>query len=393
VKRVYLDHNATSPLRPAVRARLLELLDQDFGNPSSLHEGGRRARQCIDDARARCAAALGVAEDELVFTSGGTESDQLALLGALASRGSGGLACSAIEHAAVLGAAGRWRATGRELELLPVDSEGLLELAALRACLEQRTPALLSVQCANSEIGSAQDMGALAAEVERLPPDRRPLVHTDAVQALGRLPLELRAWGLDLASFSAHKLGGPLGVGLLYRRRGLRFETPAGGGSQELGLRSGTEHAAAIGATALALELAVGELREIRARNGALCAELAAEVLRALPGARVLGPALGSERRLCNTLCVLVPNSDGKMLVMRLDLEGLAASAGSACASGSLEPSHVLLALGLDAADARRGLRLSLGWNSTREDCKRAVEILGRCFGSSHATRGTRVEL
>lgn len=393
MKRVYLDHNATSPLRPAVRDRWLELIDQDFGNPSSLHEGGRRARQCIDDARARCAAVLGVAEDELAFTSGGTESDQLALLGALASRNAGGLVCSAIEHAAVLGAAARWRAAGRELALLPVDGQGLLEPAALRECLERRQLAMLSVQCANSEIGSVQDLGALAAELARVPADRRPLLHTDAVQALGRLPLELRAWGVDLASFSAHKLGGPLGVGLLYRRRGLRFDSPAGGGSQELGLRSGTEHAAAIGAAALALELAAAELHEFRARSRAWCAQLAADVCRALPGARVLGPELGSERRLCNTLCVLVPNSDGKMLVMRLDLEGLAASAGSACASGSLEPSHVLLALGLDAADARRGLRLSLGWNTEQEDCKRAVEILSRCFGSSHATRGARVEL
>ncbi len=393
MKRVYLDHNATSPLRPAVRARLLELLDQDFGNPSSLHESGRRARQCIDDARARCAAVLGVAEDELAFTSGGTESDQLALLGGLASSTAGGLACSAIEHAAVLGSAARWRAAGRAVELLPVDSHGLLEPGALRACLERRRPALLSVQCANSEIGSVQDMEALAAELGRLPAEQRPLLHTDAVQALGRLPLELRAWGVDLASFSAHKLGGPLGVGLLYRRRGLRFATLAGGGSQELGLRSGTEHAAAIGACALALELAVGELPEFRARSAALCAQLAADVQNALPGARVLGPPLDSQRRLCNTLCVLVPNSDGKMLVMRLDLEGLAASAGSACASGSLEPSHVLLALGLEAADARRGLRLSLGWSTEQEDCKRAVEILVRCFSPSHATRSTRVEL
>lgn len=381
--RVYLDHNSTAPLRPSVRARWLALVEEQLGNPSSLHASGRRARALVDDARAQIAGALGVHEEEIFFTSGATEANNLALLGVLEASGpSAGLVLPPTEHSSVLGPAKAWAKRGGAVTYVPTDPDGLLDPDSVRAAVAQGGVALVSVSAANNETGAAPDLERSLRSL----PGPRPRVHTDAVQALGRLPLRLAEWGVDLATFSGHKLGGPPGVGILWRRRGLALAPLVHGGGQELSLRPGTENVPGIAAVALAVEMAVREQPAEAQRLRGLAGELWGALRASLPGARLLGPPLDSNHRLPNTLCLLVPATDGKVLVTRLDLAGLEVSAGSACASGSIEPSHVLLALGLARDEARSGLRLSLGWNTTRADCKRAAAIFHDEFVALRAT-------
>ena len=373
-------------MRAEVRARWLEVTDELLGNPSSSHASGRRARAVVDDARACVAAALGVHEEEIFFTSGATEANNLALFGALeAAGGEAGLATTAVEHSSVLEPARALAAAGRRVAILSVDSRGLPDPVAIVAATGELAAGLVSVGAANNETGAVPDLAAIARGL-RERPGPRPRFHTDAVQALGRLPVRLREWGVDLASFSAHKLGGPPGVGVLWRARGVALAPRLHGGGQELTLRPGTENVAGIGAAALSIELAVREQPAYAARTARLARNLWAELHASLPGLRLLGPPIDSKERLPNTLCVLVPATDGKVLVTRLDLAGLEVSAGSACASGALEPSHVLSAMGLARDEARSGLRLSLGWNTTAEDCKRALAIFNAEFSSSRAT-------
>lgn len=387
MSRVYLDHNATTPLREEARAAWLAVHDTLAGNPSSLHRSGRRARDLVDRSRERVAAALGVHEDEVVFTSGGTESNNLALVGGLGSRGEGrALVTSAVEHSSVLETARALESSGHPLVLVPVDREGMPDPGALARALARPEVGLLSLQAANNEIGSTPDLGA-AAELLRARGAGRPFFHSDAVQALGRLPLRLADWGVDLASFSAHKIGGPSGVGVLIRRRGVPLAPLLHGGGQESGSRAGTEDVAGIAAAAVAIELAVREQESFAARTSELAAFLWSELVSKLPGVRLHGPGIERARRLPNTLNIGVEGADGRVLVTRLDLAGLELSAGSACASGSLEPSHVLLALGLSLDDARAGLRLSLGRTSTRGDCVVAVDALCKLARASHASR------
>jgi len=390
VERVYLDHNSTTPLRPEVRARWLEVADEFPGNASSLHASGRRARARVDDARAAVAAALAVHEDEIFFTSGATEANNLALFGVLEAAGpKAGLVTTAVEHSSVLAPARELGARGHGLTLVPVDAQGLVDPEMVAAAAAAPGVALVSVAAANNETGALSDLEALSARLRARSGQRagpRPRLHSDAVQALGRIPVRLREWGCELASFSAHKLGGPPGNGILWRARGVPLAPRFHGGGQELELRPGTEDVAGIAAMALALELAVLEQAELAARTARLAGKLWADLSAALPELRLLGPPLGSKQRLPNTLCVLVPGTDGKVLVTRLDLAGLEVSAGSACASGSIEPSHVLLAMGLARDDARSGLRLSLGRNTSAEDCKRALAVFHEEFRSSRAT-------
>jgi len=383
--RVYLDHNSTSPVRPEVRARWLELLDAGFGNPSSQHDSGRRARAAVDDARARVAGALGVHEEEIFFTSGATEANNLALFGVLESAGTNaGLVTTTAEHSSVLEPARAFADAGRSVSLVPVDSQGLPDPARVVAAASAIDRGLVSISAANNETGSVPDLVAIGNGLRELRGRHR--FHSDAVQALGRIPVRLREWGVDLASFSAHKLGGPAGVGCLWRARGVALTPRLLGGGQELALRPGTENVPAIAAAALAIELAVREQGSFAERAARLARNLWTELSTSVPGLRLLGPPIDSKQRLPNTLCVLVPDSDGKVLVTRLDLAGLEVSSGSACASGAIEPSHVLLAMGLTRDAARSGLRLSLGWNTTAEDCKRALGIFHAQFSSSRAT-------
>jgi cysteine desulfurase len=380
MKRVYLDHNATTPMRREVRACLAEALERCTGNPSSVHASGRASRALLDQARERVAAALGVHEDEVVFTAGGTESDNLAVLGCLrAAQEGAALVTTVIEHSAVLGAAAAAEREGHPVTRLPVDSEGRLDPEQALAAVRGSAAALLSVMAANNEVGSLGPLAELGEGLRSLG-KMRPVFHTDAAQALGRLPLALREWGIDLASFSMHKLGGPLGVGILYKKKGLQLIALQYGGGQELGLRPGSENVPAISAAALAVELAQKERVAHAARMQALCRSFWGQVQRVLPQARVNGPDPAQEARLCNTLNLSLPGIDGRVLVARLDLEGLEVSAGSACASGSLEPSHVLLALGRTSEEARAGVRFSFGSSNDEQDVHTAVDSLGRIF-------------
>ena len=375
--RVHLDHNATTRLRPEVRELFRATLDELEGNPSSLHAAGRHARHRLDEARERAAAALGVGEDEVVFTSGGTEANNLAVLGAVRAAGSkAGLVTSAVEHSSVLGPAERLEREGRPWRRAEVDEEGRVSPERVAELAGGLDAALVSIMVANNEVGVVQPMTEIA---ERLRGSgAHPLVHTDAVQALGRLDLPLGDWGVHLATFSAHKVGGPVGIGLLYRRRGTPLEPILYGGEQEGGLRPGTENVAGAVAASVALELAVRERDDFAERIGSLARALWEDLLAAVPAARLLGPPMDGKHRLPGTLNVLLPGVDGKVLVTRLDLEGLEVSAGSACASGSLEPSHVLLAMGLGRELARAGLRISIGRETTLIDVRQAVETLRR---------------
>lgn len=385
--RVYLDHNSTSPLRDEARQRWLEVALELRGNPSSTHAAGRRARSIIDEARERVAAALGVREDEIFFTSGATESNNVALFGVLEAAGPGsGLVTTSVEHSSILAPARELAALGHPLVLVGVDACGVPDPAALVSAAARAPTALVALAAANSETGARPDLPAIRSGLEDLS-GPRPLLHVDAVQALGRVPVRLAEWGASLASFSSHKIGGPSGVGILWRRAGVSLRPRFFGGGQELELRPGTEDVPGIAAAALAVELAVREQAELAARTLDLAGWLWRELQRALPSLRLLGPPLDSAQRLPNTLCVLVPGTDGKVLVTRLDLEGLEVSAGSACTSGSVEPSHVLLAMGLRADEARAGLRLSLGRTTSRSDCKRALDVFHKLFAPSHATR------
>ena len=381
--RAYLDHNSTSPLRPEVAELWRELQGRGLGNPSSLHRSGRDARHVIDVAREQVAVALGVDEEELTFTSGGTESNNLALWGTLEALGRDTrLVTTRAEHSSVLEVAERAEQLGTEVAWIDVESSAAIRLDSLQAAVAGAEGGLLvSTHLANNEVGTIQPLVAVR---EALPDGA--VLHTDAVQALGRIPMSPRELGVDLASFSAHKLGGPIGIGLLYRRKGIQVLPRSFGGGQELGLRPGTESAAMIGAAGLAFELAVRDQAEFEQRVKALTDGLWTELSSNLPGVRLLGPEWGSANRLPNTLTVLLPGTDGKVLVTALDLAGCEASAGSACASGSLEPSHVLLAMGLNSDEARAGLRLSLGWNTTHDDCQHAVDVLRKIIASSHAT-------
>lgn len=385
--RVYLDHNATTPLRPEVRALQDELLAQDLANASSLHAAGRRARDVVDVARERTARALGVEESEVLFTSGGTESNNLALHGAVRARGSeAGLLTTTIEHSSVLGVAEALEEEGRVVHRVPVDAAGRLRLDEFEAKLADDRVAVCSVQAANNEVGVLGPLRAAREMLDARPVKDRPLLHTDAVQSLGRVPLPLEA--VDLASFSAHKVGGPTGVGVLVRRGGVGLRPVARGGEQEAGLRPGTENVIGIACAALAIELAVEEMEAYRSHTLELAHSLWGELASRLPSLRLLGPGLDEPDRLPNTLNVLMEGGgiDGRMLVTRLDLEGLEVSAGSACASGSLEPSHVLRAMQLDDEAARAGLRVSLGRTTTRAECAHAVDVLVKVFSSARAT-------
>lgn len=378
--RVYLDHNATTPMRPEAREELVRCLDRLRGNPSSLHADGRAARQVLDEARERVAAALGVHDEEVVFTASGTESDNLALLGVLRHAPPGqGLLTTSVEHSAVLATAAALEAAGRAVHRARVDAAGVPDREELAEHAASGRYGLVSVMAANNEVGALAPLAEIGDDLARLG-DKRPAFHTDAVQALGRIPVELDRWGVDLASFSAHKLGGPLGVGLLVRRRGAPLRAVLHGGEQEHGLRPGTENVPAIASAALAVELAVAEQADHARRTRDLGRAFWRQVQAVVPEAKLLGPDVDSDARLPNTYNVLLGDVDGRVLVTRLDLEGLEVSAGSACASGSLEPSHVLRAMGLDDERARAGLRVSLGRTTTADDVRLAVDALRRTF-------------
>jgi len=384
---VYLDHNATTPMRPEAWETFQDAVGRLAGNASSAHASGRVARAMLDDARERTAGALGVPEDSVLFTSGGTESNNLALFGCMAAqerRAGGGqagdLIVSACEHSSILAPAAELAQRGHQVITLSVDERGAIDLGQLERVLADGATAMVSVMAANNEVGMLSPLHEIGALVRGLPTGSRPVFHSDAIQALGRIPVDLDGWGVDLASFSAHKIGGPLGCGVLVRRPGAPLESLIRGGGQEGEQRSGTENVPAIVATSVAIERAQEEQQEYAIRTRALTTLMWEELHAALPGACLLGPDIDSAERLPNTLALSIPGVDGRVLITRLDMAGLEASAGSACASGSLEPSHVLLAMGMSRERARSALRLSVGRTTETSDVERAVEILRGIF-------------
>ncbi|HEX5724600.1 MAG TPA: cysteine desulfurase family protein [Longimicrobiaceae bacterium] len=364
---IYLDYAASTPVRPEARAAMLPLLEGTFGNPSSLHAFGRRARAVLEDARARLARVLGAAPAELVFTRAGSEADNLAVLGRARLLRGAPVVCSAVEHKAVLGAARAAAAEGSPLVVLPVDGSGVVRLDALEAALRE-TPAVVSVMWASNEVGTLQPVD----EVARRCAAAGVAFHSDAVQALGKVPVRVDRVPVDLLSFSAHKLGGPKGIGLLYVRRGTRLAPLLFGGGQERGLRPGTEDVAGAVGFAAAAEAAEAEREAEAARLGALRDRLEAG-LRARVPELVVNAAEAA--RLPNVSNVSVPGADPEALLASLDLEGIAASSGSACSSGAVEPSHVLTAMGLAPEVAGPSVRFSLGRGTTEAEIARVLEV------------------
>jgi cysteine desulfurase len=369
VPSIYLDHNATTPLRPEVRAVMVEALEV-WGNPSSVHRRGRQARDLVERARREVAALVEAAPEEIVFTSGGTEGNNLAIRGlALAARqrrgGAAHVIASAVEHPSVHGALDELGREGFQITRLPVSSDGALPAAALAAALRPDT-VLVSVATANHELGTIHPVGELAAVAR----EGSALFHTDAVQAAGKIPFGVGRGHLDAVTLSAHKLHGPKGVGAVYVRRGLELGGLVAGGHQERERRAGTENVVGIAGFGEACRLARAEREESAARMAALRDRLEERLL-AIPGARVHGGG----RRVPGTLNVGFQGAEGGLVLVGLDLEGICVSTGAACTSGSLAPSPVLLALGLAPERAREAVRFSLGRDTTALEIDQAAAI------------------
>ena len=352
---VYLDHNATTPLDPEVREAMLPYLDARFGNASSRHEYGRQARSAIDDARSRVAAAVGAHPTEVIFTSGGSEANNLFIKGAAARLKPGLVAVSAIEHPCVREPAKQLRRQGWRFAEIAVDGKGRIDETAWSTMLGER-PQLVSVMLANNESGVVQDIARLAS-VARV---AGTLMHCDAVQALGKLPLDFRALGVHGLTLSAHKVYGPIGVGALVVDKRVDLEPLVAGGGQERNLRSGTENVAAIVGFGRACELATARLADDAARMALLRDDLESALSKL--GATIF--SRGAER-LPGTSFFALPDLDGETLVGKMDRAGFAIASGSACSSVDPEPSHTLLAMGVDADVARGAIRVSLGRETT----------------------------
>jgi cysteine desulfurase len=365
VKRIYLDNNATTPIRPEVREELLRALSILAGNPSSLHSEGRRARALLEEARERVAQCLDAEPEEVIFTSGGTEANNLAVYGLARALGRP-VAVSAVEHPSVLEPCLRLEREGLKVSVLPVDSEGVLDLEALR-CALRAGAGLVCVMAANNETGVLQPLEAVAELVD----EYGAALHVDAVQAVGKVPVSFRRLRATSLSLSAHKFHGPVGAGALLLRAGTRLEPLLAGGPQERALRPGTESAGLAVALAVALELAMDALPLKAARVAALRDELERTVLQLWPGSWVNGQRAP---RVPNTTNIGFPGLDAQALVMALDLEGVAASTGSACSSGSAVPSPVLQAMGRSEAEARASVRFSLSEFTSAGEIADAVE-------------------
>lgn len=373
---IYLDHAATGPVRREALEAMWPYLTGAFGNPSSSHGLGEQAAAALEWARERVAAATGARPGEVVFTSGGTEADNLALKGpALAAPRGRHLVVSAIEHEAVLESA-RFleRAHGFTLDLVPVDASGLVHPEALAAVLRPDTT-LVSIQLANNEVGTVQPLAALAA----LARERGAVVHSDAVQAAGRLPLDLDALGVDALSLAGHKVGAPKGVGALVVRGRVPLEPVLHGGGQERGRRSGTENVAGAVAFATALELAEREREEHAARTDELGRRLVARVLAEIPESRLTGHPT---ERLASTASFLFPGASGEAVLLELERDGVISSSGSACAVGRTEPSHVLTAMGVPAELAGTAVRFTLGAATTAEEIETTVLAASRAVAA-----------
>ena len=369
--RVYFDYNATTPMAPEVVETFARVSRDVFGNPSSIHHFGQQAKATIDDARSAVASLLNADSSEIVFVSGGTEADNFAIRGAaeaLEPAGRRHLIATGIEHEAVLNTLRALTRRGWRTTLIPVDTTGIVSPDRLREAIDTDT-ALVSVMHANNEIGTIQPIAAFAAIAH----ERGALMHTDAVQTAGKIPVDVRALGVDLLSLSAHKFNGPKGVGALWIKRGTRMQPTATGGKHERNRRAGTENVAAIAGLGVAARLSVAKMSAEAARVSALRDRLEAGILRTVSGTQVNG---AQDQRVPNTTTISFDRVEAESLLIALDLEGIAVSTGSACSSGTLEPSHVLKAMGLPAHRTQNSLRFSLGMFSTQAEVDRVVEVL-----------------
>jgi cysteine desulfurase len=382
---IYLDHAATTPVRAAVVDAMQPFFGARFGNPSSTHRWGREARVALDQARERLAHCLGASSDEVVFTSGGTESDNLAILGAWRARRSDGRAavvCSPIEHKAVLGAVHQATREGAEERTLRVSALGVVERASLDQAIRADV-ALCTIMWVNNEIGVVQPIDELAPVAKA----RGVIFHTDAVQAFGKVVIDARRTPFDLLTVSGHKIGAPKGIGALFVRRGTPLEPLLHGGSQDRGRRPGTENVALAVGLALAAELALAEREAECSRLAQLRDALERALLERIPDAVVHGRGA---QRAPHILNLSVPGTDSESLLMALDLAGVACSSGSACQSGSVSPSHVLVALGVGPDLASAAVRMSLGCLTTDDCVERVSHLFPALIGKARRLAGAR---
>jgi cysteine desulfurase len=379
---IYLDHSATTPVRPEVREAMLPFFGPRFGNPSSTHRWGREARVALDEARERLARALGASADEICFTSGGTEADNLAVLGAWRAlrQSRPAVVGTTIEHKAVLAAIHEVEAEGGAARLVDVGPDGRVDRASFNAAVGDDV-ALCSVMWVNNEIGTVQDIAALAATVRA----GGTLFHTDAVQALGKVAIDLRSAPVDYLSISGHKVGAPKGIGALYVRRGAPITPLMYGGAQDRGRRPGTENVAMSVGFARAVELAVSERETECARLERLRDALEAALLAKVPDAVVHGRGAPRAPHILN---ISVPGTDSESMLMALDLQGVACSAGSACQSGSIDPSHVLTALRVPHELATASVRFSFGSLSTDAHVMRVAELFPALIAKARRLSG-----
>jgi cysteine desulfurase len=370
MKRVYLDHNATTPVEPEVLETMLPFLSAEFGNAASIHSFGQRARAAVETARESVAALIGARPQEIVFTSGGTESDNHAIFGIVEAAGGHDkqVITTAIEHEAVLNTCQALEKQGVSVAYLPVDRQGRIDLEALHRTISRET-VLVTIMHANNELGTVQPL----EEIGRIATEADVYFHSDAVQSLGKLPIDVRAMGVDLLSLSGHKLYAPKGIGALYIKSGTPLRQLLYGGHHQRGFRPGTENVAGIVGLGKAAEMASRSLTEEAKRVSALRDKLENGLLARVPDSTVNG---GRSPRTPNTTNILFHGIEGEALVIALDLKGLACSTGAACSSGAVEPSHVLTAIGLPPEEARASLRFSLGRCTASEDIDFALQVV-----------------
>jgi len=370
MKRIYLDHNATTGVDPPVLDAMLPFFSGDYGNASSIHTFGQRARAAVETAREQVAALLNARPQEIIFTSGGTESDNHAIFGVLEAEKSSNkhIITTSIEHEAVLNACQALEKQGVAVTYLPVSREGRIDLEGFRRAIRPETT-LITVMHANNELGVVQPL----AEIGRIAVEADVYFHTDAVQSVGKIPVDTKTFQLDLLSLSGHKLYAPKGIGALYIKGGTRLRQLLYGGHHQRGFRPGTENVPGIVGLGKAAELARLSLVEDAARIGAMRDELERGLLAQVPDS--CANSSGAPRTP-NTANITFPGIEGEALIIALDLKGLACSTGAACSSGAVEPSHVLTAIGLTAADARATIRFSLGRHTTEAEIAAALEIV-----------------
>ncbi|MGI6161276.1 MAG: cysteine desulfurase NifS [Christensenellales bacterium] len=370
MNRIYMDNAATTAIRPEVLEAMTPYLTSIYGNASSVHSFGREARSAIDAAREQVAKALGAKAQEIYFTSGGTEADNWALKGVVAAYGKPAhIITSSVEHHAVLHTAETLEKQGVEVTYLKVDEDGLVDPKDVEAAIKDNT-ALVSIMYANNEIGTIQPI----SEIAKICLAHKIPLHTDAVQAVGHMPIDLsKEPGISMLSLSGHKLHGPKGVGALYIRKGVKIKPFMEGGAHERHKRAGTENTAGIVGLGKAMELAARDMEEHTAKITAMRDKLIDGLLEAIPYSRLNGHR---HKRLPGNVNISISYIEGESMLLNLDLEGIAASSGSACTSGSLDPSHVLLSIGLDHATAHGSLRLSLDYDNTMEECDSVIKIL-----------------